>query len=146
MAQAPAGAPAGSSGQCNDATYSTAGKQEGSLPRSQGRKRVVWPDGHSLNEKTGRSCFNSHWGSAPAAAAAKPSVNNAPAPGGGAGQVWLNTKTNVCRTIAYSWLAYAALFFARKFRLRLRTNASPRFSSALKSVCRVAIWMGSPAD
>src|SRR5579864_1424 len=74
------------------------------------------------------------------------SPQSVPAPGGGAGQVLLNTKTNVCRTIAYSWLAYAALFFARKFRLRLRTNASARFSSALKSVCRVAIWMGSPAD
>src|SRR5579864_7634458 len=71
MAQAAAGAPAGSSGQCNDATYSTAGKQEGSLPRSQGRKRVVWPDGHSLNEKTGRSCFNSHWGSGPSSSRCK---------------------------------------------------------------------------
>ena len=33
IAQAPAGAPAGSTGMCNDGTYSTAATKEGSLPR-----------------------------------------------------------------------------------------------------------------
>lgn len=102
QAQAPAGAPAGSTGQCKDGTYTNAAAKSGAC---RGHKGIQT------------------WFSTPAAAAAKPSASTpapaavpaakapvaatappvkpsstntmAQAPGGGPGMVWVNTSTNV---------------------------------------------------
>ena len=93
VAQAPAGAPAGSTGLCNDGSYWTGATKSGACRGHKGVK--TW-----------------FGGSAPAAAhaaapAATPSpmakskttastvASKTPAAGGGPGMVWLNTSTKV---------------------------------------------------
>lgn len=113
MAQAPAGAPAGSTGQCKDGTYTSAPKKTGAC---RGHKGVqAWYAADSTAAAT--SAKSTAAASAPAAApapapAAAPAAapastpaaapktrtstaNMAQAPGGGPGMVWLNTPTNV---------------------------------------------------
>lgn len=101
--QAPAGAPAGTTGLCNDGTYYSGASKKGACKGHKGVK-----------EWYGASANNEKGGSAPAAASPAtpaPSTNQAPqqstpaatsntatkaaAPGGGAGMVWVNTSTNV---------------------------------------------------
>ena len=106
MAQAPAGAPAGSTGQCKDGTYSTAASKQGACRGHQGVK-----DWWAAAPATGAKAATA----AAPAAAAKPATAPAPAaaaksaeapapaakaataaaPGGGPGMVWVNTSTKV---------------------------------------------------
>src|SRR5216683_1135062 len=65
VAQAPAGAPAGATGLCNDGSYWTGASKSGACRGHKGVK--TWYAGGS----------------------------STPAPGGGPGMVWLNTSTKV---------------------------------------------------
>jgi hypothetical protein len=122
-AQAPAGAPAGATGLCNDGTYSTAARKSGACRGHKGIK--TWyaaADATKAKASAGKAASTS---SAPAPAPAlTPAAQSAPtkapttppatapkasantaaqAPGGGAGQVWLNTASNVYHCQGTQW-------------------------------------------
>jgi hypothetical protein len=110
IAQAPAGAPAGSTGMCNDGTYSTAAAKKGACRGHKGVKEwYAGPATTSANKPAAAAPAAPE--PAPAAApapapapATKTGANTAtPAPGGGAGQVWLNTATNVYHCEGTRW-------------------------------------------
>lgn len=115
MAQAPAGAPAGSTGLCNDGTYFKGSIKIGACSGHKGLK-TWW----GVPPKSAKPAAAAESKAAPAPAAAavpKPAGNAsatppaassmpapaatakastmAPAPGGGADKVWVNTGTNV---------------------------------------------------
>jgi hypothetical protein len=104
MAQAPAGAPAGATGLCNDGTYYTGATKKGACSRHKGVK-----DWYGATAATPEKAPAAAAASTPAATpapkpAAKPTANSAaPAAGGGPGQVWLNTKTNVYHCQGTKW-------------------------------------------
>jgi hypothetical protein len=101
-AQAPAGAPAGSTGLCNDGTYYSGATKSGACRGHKGVKQ--WWGAASAKSSKGAESKPTP---APAPAAAKPapapspaastpkSSATTPAPGGGAGKVWVNTASNV---------------------------------------------------
>ena len=109
IAQAPASAPAGSTGMCNDGTYSTATAKKGACSGHKGVKE--WYVGAATapaKEPTAAAAPAAPAAAAPAAPAsapaAKTSANTAtPAPGGGAGKVWLNTASNVYHCEGTKW-------------------------------------------
>ena len=104
IAQAPVGAPAGSTGMCNDGTYSTAAAKKGACRGHKGVKE--WYTGaDSAPAKKPTAAAAPAPAAAPASApATKTSASTAtPAPGGGAGQVWLNTATNVYHCEGTKW-------------------------------------------
>jgi len=113
MAQAPASAPAGSTGMCNDGTYSKATTKKGACRGHKGVKE--W---YTVADSTASPAKKPTAAAAPAASAPAPagapastpaaktstSANRTtPAPGGGAGQVWLNTSTNVYHCEGTKW-------------------------------------------
>jgi hypothetical protein len=101
VAQAPAGAPAGATGLCNDGSYWTGASKSGACRGHKGVK--TWYASTSAAPATAAAP------AAPAAAPANPTppaapspkskaatpTSTAPAPGGGPGLVWLNTSTKV---------------------------------------------------
>ena len=93
VAQAPAGAPSGANGVCNDGTYSTATSKRGACAGHKGVKTWFASPG-PVNQAPSAPTT----GSAPSTA---PSPTSAPAQaqkqgsGGGNGQVWVNTASNV---------------------------------------------------
>jgi hypothetical protein len=104
MAQAPAGAPAGATGLCNDGTYYTGATKKGACRGHQGVKDW-WGATAATPEKAPDGAAASTPAATPAPAPpAKPTASSAtPAPGGGPGQVWLNTKTNVYHCPGTKW-------------------------------------------
>ena len=129
MAQAPAGAPAGATGLCNDGTYYKGATKQGACKGHKGVKD--WYGATAATPaKTPPAAAAPAPAKTPAAAAAptpaaapvpappaKAKANTAaPAAGGGAGQVWLNTATKVyhcpgtqyyCKTKAGAYMTEA---------------------------------------
>jgi hypothetical protein len=104
MAQAPASAPAGATGLCNDGTYYTGATKKGACRGHKGVKDW-YADAATAPATKPTAAAAPAPAAAPASApAAKTSANTAtPAPGGRAGQVWLNTATNVYHCEGTEW-------------------------------------------
>lgn len=97
-AQTPTGAPTGSTGQCNDGSYSTAAKKGGACRGHQGVKS--WFTATPATSTPAPAATAAKASSAPMASpAAQPTASGAPsatpAPGGGPGMVWVNSASNV---------------------------------------------------
>lgn len=95
FAQAPAGAPTGSTGQCKDGSYWSGPTKKGACHGHQGVQ--TWYGAAASPAPA----------AAPAAASnaksAVPAPAAAAAPGGGPGQVWVNTKTKVYHCQSDRW-------------------------------------------
>ena len=106
IAQAPASAPAGSTGLCNDGTYYTGATKKGACRGHKGVKDWYGPTA-ATPEKTPAVAVAPTPATAPApvpAAKATATANTvAPAAGGGPGQVWLNTSSNVYHCPGTKW-------------------------------------------
>ncbi|MBV8124653.1 MAG: DUF3761 domain-containing protein [Burkholderiaceae bacterium] len=93
LAQQAASAPAGSTGLCKDGTYTTNATKKGSCNGHKGVKE--WYG--AAADAGGKPAANAAPATAaPAATAtAKAAAATAQAPGGGAGQVWVNSSSKV---------------------------------------------------
>ncbi len=105
MAQAPAGALAGSTGQCNDGSYTSTATKKGACRGHQGVK--TWFAASAASSSAAPASAPAPKPTpAPATATSAPATAPAPkpsksastgtaAPGGGPGLVWVNSSSNV---------------------------------------------------
>ena len=103
MAQAPAGAPAGTTGLCNDGTYYTGATKKGACKGHKGVKDWYADTAPTPAKTPAAAAPTPAAAPAPVPAAKTPAKTAAPAPGGGAGQVWLNTASNVYQCPGTEW-------------------------------------------
>ena len=98
-----AAAPAGSTGLCKDGTYSAAKSKSGACSGHQGVKEWYATSGAAAPAApSAPAAMPAPMATpAPAAPAARPQV--AAAPGGGAGQVWVNTSTKTYHCSGDKW-------------------------------------------
>ena len=101
FAQAPAGAPAGSTGLCKDGTYTTNETKKGAC---SGHKGVKDWYGDKAAAAPAKAAPTAAAEPSTAAAPAKTTAAKAPAAGGGGpGQVWVNTETKVYHCQGTKW-------------------------------------------
>ena len=100
FAQAPAGAPAGSTGMCKDGTYTTNETKKGAC---SGHKGVKDWYGDKAAAAPAKAAPTAAAEPSTAAAPAKTTAAKAPAGGGGPGQVWVNTETKVYHREGDRW-------------------------------------------
>jgi len=118
FAQAPAAAPANATGLCNDGSYTTSATKKGACSKHQGVK-----DWYGAASTSGAAAPAASTEAAPKAAPKAASPSPAPAapapaapaakaasepmaaaaPGGGPGQVWVNTKSKVYHCQGDRW-------------------------------------------
>lgn len=120
LAQAPADAPAGTNGVCKDGSYSQAAHKQGACRGHQGVKQWYASSdsgsGSAASSAPAAAAPAAPAAAAPAAAApmapapAAPAAKTSgftppasPAPGGGAGMVWVNSSSNVYHCPSDKW-------------------------------------------
>jgi hypothetical protein len=96
FAQAPAGAPAGSTGTCKDGSFTSNETKKGACSGHNGVKDWYGaPAGATKMEPASAAATSKPVAPATTTKTASPAPSAAPAAGGGPGQVWVNTSSKV---------------------------------------------------
>lgn len=101
FAKAPASAPAGTTGQCNDGSYSSSAEKSGACSGHGGVKK--WFGATAATTGSGPA----HEGSS-SAKPSKSKIEKDSASGGGSGQVWVNKDTKVYHCRGDKWYGKTA--------------------------------------